>query len=156
MNSKARVIRVVGMIFLVWLYFCTGRELDTRLHGVWRCPSENYKDSYIEIRPQTIIFGNDQDETETGTITGVKHEKMPDKTWILCTVKYENKDALQYELQFYFNSHEADTLVFKNQEDLIWTRVGSNKASVSQSESEEPTSVPGIRPKKNKRGPTRE
>ena len=61
MNNKARVIGIVGMIFLVWLCFCAGGELDSRLHGVWRCPSENYRDSYIEIRPRSIIFGNDQD-----------------------------------------------------------------------------------------------
>ena len=149
MNSKTRVIRVVGMIFLVWLCFCTRRELDTRLHGVWRCPSENYKDSYIEIRPRSIIFGNDQDETENGTITGVKHEKMPDKIWILCTVKYRNEDALQYELQFYFNSQEADTLVFKNQKDLVWTKAGIKTGTPKKPESDEPVSVPGIRPKKS-------
>ena len=119
---KARFIRICVLILSVWLCCCAGREVDHQLYGVWRCAYADYKDAYFEIRPNTIIFGNAQEETEVGTIMGFKYKKMPNKTWLHCTVKYQNRTSLDYEFEFYFNTRDANTIFFKNQEKLVWRK----------------------------------
>ncbi len=152
MKNRTLTIGIFGVLSVVWLCFCTGREVEPLLYGKWRCPHDDYKNTYFEIRPETIIFGNNQDETEIGTIRNIKYQRLPDKKWVQCTVKYHNMESLEYEFQFLFDSEAADTIVFKNQEDLIWTKENTEKGTISQSDPVEPASVPGIRPKKFRDG----
>lgn len=148
MKNRTAAIKIIGMISVVWLCFCTGREADPRLYGKWRCPHKDYRDTYFEIQPETIIFGNDQEETDIGTIRSIRYKRLPVKKWVQCTVKYHNMDSLEYTFQFLFDSEKADTIIFKNQEDLIWTKEDSRKGKISKPDPIEPASVPGIRPKK--------
>ena len=147
--SKARPFRILGLLLSTWLCFCAGREMNQQLYGVWRSPHEDYKNTYFEITPEKIEFGNsEQGETQIGTITGVKYKKMKDKIWTQCTVKYKNADSQEYAFEFFFNAPEADTIVFKNQENLIWKKGYDKTGPAFEPEPIDKNSIPGQRTKK--------
>lgn len=147
--DKARPLKILVLILSTWQCFCAGREIHQQMYGVWRCPHKDYKNTYFKITPEKIEFGNnDQNETEIGTITGVKFKKMKDKIWTQCTVKYQNEDSQEYEFQFFFNTREADTIIFKNQENLIWKKGYDKTGAAFEPDPIDKNSIPGQRTKK--------
>ena len=147
--SKTRTIRTLGIFLLTGLCFCAGREIHQELNGIWRCPHEDYRNTYLEITPEKIIFGNnDEGEEEIGTITRVKYKKMNDKIWTQCTVKYQNDNEQDFEFQFFFNSDAVDTIIFKNQENLIWKKGYDKTGPAFEPKPIDKNSVPGQRSKK--------
>ena len=99
-----------------------GEEIMNRLYGSWETTAAGYEDARFEIRKKAIVFYAVDGTAAKNLITGIRHS--PDKQGgDLLTIEYEDRLGQEYLLTFYLYSFpDRDTLVFKNQEHIIWKK----------------------------------
>ena len=98
-----------------------GEDIMNRLYGSWETGAAGYEDARFQIRKEAIVFYAVDGTASVNLITGIR--QSPDKKGDLLSLEYEDRLGQEYLLAFYLYSFpDGDSLVFKNQERIIWKK----------------------------------
>ncbi len=92
------------------------------LYGTWKTTAPGYTENYLRISPTGLAFGVDGDVPHDRLIKSVRHKK--DTAGELYTITYVEADQSEFQLVFYHETNSGESLVFKHQAQLRWTRQG--------------------------------
>lgn len=101
------------------------------LLGAWKSDTPGYKDRFMIFTEHSVVFGTGGlsgevyavDEVETSPVT-VGAPGSSDKRELF-TIRYMRMDKLKMDLWFYYDPPPRGIITFKNQEQLKWTRKGT-------------------------------
>jgi len=105
-------------------------QVPSNLIGMWKTKAPGYQDRYILFVERNIAFGTGGFDGEAYIVAEVQSSPVDDgaeggaskKT--LYKISYMKSDKLEYELSFYYEPEPVETITFKNQEHLKWTKKG--------------------------------
>ena len=105
-------------------------QVPTYLLGQWKSETPGYEDRYLLFADRNLAFGTGRYEGEsyivaeaqaspvdTGMQSGASTNRM-----MLVEIRYMKQDRLEYGLSFYYEPKPVETITFKNQEHLKWTK----------------------------------
>jgi len=98
------------------------------LLGTWRSNTPGYEDRYMLFSERNLAFGTGGFEGEAYIIAEVETEPVGEEVpgapsdMTLVTIRYMKTDKLEYGLSFYYKAKPVETITFKNQENLKWTK----------------------------------
>ena len=118
---------VVFLIFLMIILGCEGKKISAVpdfLIGVWGTSDPMYADRTFEITRGEIIFQTGEKTFDTYTIKGIKVEKVPGEKTPLYVFTYKNIEGLKYKFSFYYFPGDNESIRFKNQYQIVWTKEG--------------------------------
>lgn len=122
-SSKMKLLWVVlgGLILAFGLRAYSPRHSDVpdNLIGEWHCANPAYEGRSLEIEPVTINFGTGGGSVQTGFIQSVAASNDGNKT--LYTIVYTVENAKD-TVSFYYEAGKPDTIRFKNQRNVVWTK----------------------------------
>jgi hypothetical protein len=127
MNRLNKVKKTVLWIFLGALVFVLGihsyspndYNVPGNLIGEWHSSDPAYAERSLEIDPVSINFGTGNGTVSTGFIKNVKASEDGGRT--LYTIRYSVDDT-DATVSFFYESGKPDTIRFKNQREVVWTR----------------------------------
>ena len=93
------------------------------LLGVWKTSAPKYADRYFEITKGVMIFDIGEGDVDSSPITSI--ETVSGGRHTLYTISYQsyqNREGQEYRFSFYYDSAHGGEIVFKNQEDITWTK----------------------------------
>ena len=88
--------------------------------GVWKTSAQKYADRYFEITKDVIIFDIGEGHVDSSPISSI--ETVSQGRHTLYTISYHNQEGQEYLFSFYYDSAQDGVIVFKNQEDIRWTK----------------------------------
>jgi hypothetical protein len=104
--------------------------VPTYLLGQWKSETPGYEDRYLLFADRNLAFGTGRYEGESyivaeaqaspvdiGMQSGASTNRM-----MLVEIRYMKQDRLEYGLSFYYEPKPVETITFKNQEHLKWTK----------------------------------
>lgn len=103
-------------------------EVPPYLVGTWKTTTPGYEDRYILFVERNIAFGTGAYEGDAYIVaeveTSLEGEDVPGNSnnRTLVTIRYMKTDKLEYTLSFYYQAKPAETITFKNQDNLKWTK----------------------------------
>jgi hypothetical protein len=117
-------ILIAGIVFtvaVVALKFLPERSflLPEELAGIWTTSAPKYGGRFFELSRVTIIFGTGGDRIAVYFVKKTE-ESVSDKR-ILYTVHGRNREGLEDEFSFYYNTVDR-TIRLKNQKSIVWTK----------------------------------
>ncbi|THJ23493.1 MAG: hypothetical protein CAF44_003330 [Nitrospira sp. CG24D] len=89
------------------------------LIGTWNTAAQGYEDSMLVMTTHAVIFSAGRDHLDAQAVRRL--EASPDGSRVLYTLVYGNSRNEEQTLIFFYDSHDQ-TITFKNQSHLIWTR----------------------------------
>ncbi|MCS6318892.1 MAG: hypothetical protein H8K05_14190 [Nitrospira sp.] len=113
----------VSCLLALWLCAaCTSEPAATPsyLLGVWQTKAEGYTDQEMFIDEHRIGFGASADTADRYVITQIEERREGAKR--LFVVSYQGADRTKFRLAFFYNPSGDGTIVYKNQDHLVWTR----------------------------------
>ncbi|MGA1794744.1 MAG: hypothetical protein ACMUIL_02695 [bacterium] len=138
------------LLFVILLLIAgcgNGKELIVKdgLDGVWKTSHATYKDCSLGLTKDLIVFASGYNlevldafllkHIEVNFITSVRKkvektkrvEKGKEKEGekVLYTVCYENMNKQKCTFPFYLETSDEDTITFKNQPQMKWTKEGT-------------------------------
>jgi hypothetical protein len=116
---------LIIIIYLIVLPTCQcGRKatVPENLIGVWETAAPTYADRFFEIRTDEIIFGTGEEKFDTYPITKIKIEKDRGGQRRLYIICYKNIEEQEYKFSFYYDPTNQGTIIFKNQQEMVWTK----------------------------------
>jgi len=115
-----------GIICLIVLFLsitascAKSSNAPSELIGIWKASDVRYRGTSFEINENAITFLDKNGDRNTYTIVEIKRENMPDKKWVLYTLRYLDSHLKTTEFPFYFRSSKEAMIRFKHQPSLIW------------------------------------
>jgi hypothetical protein len=122
---KAMAIRfmVYFLGFGLCFFACSSKTgLDDELLGTWKATKPEYQDAYFELKPDRITFGDREGGIQSYVITRIKRGQYRSSQWLIYTVTYQNENLQKMEFSFFCSRARTDTLILKNQKDLVWKK----------------------------------
>ncbi len=113
----------LAFVILATFIGCPSKKDTTvpdELLGVWKTSAPKYADRYFEITKGVMIFGIGEGDVNSSPITSIETASGGRHT--LYTISYQNREGQEYRLSFYYDSAQDGVIVFKNQEDITWTK----------------------------------
>jgi hypothetical protein len=101
------------------------------LIGVWKSETPGYQDRYLMFVERNVAFGTGGYDGESYIVAEVQSSPVGDEMQdaasmkTLYTIRYMKADRVEYDLSFYYQEKPVETITFKNQETLKWTRKGA-------------------------------
>jgi hypothetical protein len=106
---------------------CSDSKMPEQLIGKWQSDHERYQDCFMQIDAKRIVFGNKQQDNETGIIKKVTQIKK-NSTQIV-RVEYMNFYLTKFTLNLVYSNKAGDSIWFENQPAVIWKRAPLFKTS---------------------------
>lgn len=102
------------------------------LVGKWKSSTPGYEDRYLLFVERNLAFGTGGFDGEAFIISEVETSpegedvpgNMNNRT--LVKIRYMKTDKLEYTLSFYYQEKPVETITFKNQDNLKWTKKGAD------------------------------
>lgn len=113
---------VLWIIILVASSCVSQPQLPDELLGRWKTEALKYQDTFFEMQRGLLVLGTKTGEVQSYTISKVIRKKLPEEEWVHYTVFYQNDSLQKYELPFYYRAEKNGTIVFENQDDLVWRK----------------------------------
>lgn len=110
---------VVLCLVLSFLAACSENTPPSDLLGVWRTSDENFNDRYLEITPDSLIFGVGEGQTMVNAISAISSER--ESQGIRYTFHYLDQDGEKWTLSLLYNSVDGGTIVIQNR-DEVWMK----------------------------------
>jgi hypothetical protein len=121
-NSREIVAGIAAILLIllaVWIWRAPSKKVPSELVGEWHTTDANYVDRAFGIDPVSISFTTGSGEVSTGFIKSVK--EVSEGSRILYTITYTVDDKPN-QVSFYYNLSNGNTISFKNQTKIIWTK----------------------------------
>jgi len=123
MRSK-RILLALAMFAAIFGSQCEEtRTVPGELVGVWETSAPKYKDCYLELTEDLIIFANRARLEKKSVNLISKIKKAQRGKGILYTVHYENKEGQESKFSFYYDPSEGGAIRFKNQLRVKWRKM---------------------------------
>ena len=126
-NRRQKWLIRIGVLFpLILLGFTLAhgagenKNLPADILGVWQTSADQYPDCYLEITPATVMFGNVEHGYVLYFVSFV--EENHEGRQATYVVHYTDLDGAKYEMTIYYTPQPHETVFFKNQEKVLWTR----------------------------------
>lgn len=115
------LLAILSVLVVISVFYVTRRSSNVppELIGVWKTTSPEYTDRFLEIQEVTISFGTGDAKELTGFIKDI--QAIPENDRIMYTITYSSNGQDQ-KVSFSFAPNEHNTLRFKNQENVVWSR----------------------------------
>jgi len=110
---------VASCLVLSFLAACSESTPPSDLLGVWRTSDENFNDRYLEITPDTLIFGVGEGQKMVNAISSVSSER--ESQGIRYTFHYLDQEGEKWTLSLLYNSEDGGTIVIQNR-DGVWMK----------------------------------
>jgi hypothetical protein len=94
-------------------------NIPDNLVGVWETSAMKYKDRFLEIKKDVVIFGTGDGNQSIQPIRKVKAERQDQQD--LYTVSYLDDDGGENSFSFFYDP-AGDAIRLKNQEDIEWKK----------------------------------
>jgi hypothetical protein len=122
MKKSKRIVLVLTIIFL--FFGCQSKDSGTvprELKGVWGTSAPKYKNCFLELTEDKVIFTNEEelDKMSFNSIVGIELKKGQR---VLYTITYEDDNDQEYELSFFYNPSKGGTIRLLNQQKIIWKK----------------------------------
>lgn len=101
------------------------------LIGAWKSDTPGYEDRYMMFTQHSVVFGTGGYSGEVYVVDEVQTSPAAEgapggsSKRELFTIRYMKVDRLKFELSFYYDPPPLGIIAFKNQEELKWTRKGT-------------------------------
>jgi len=110
---------VVSCLVLSFLTACSEHTPPSDLLGVWRTSDEDFNDRYLEITPDSLIFGVGEGQEMVNAISAISSERG--NQGIRYTFHYLDQDGEKWTLSLLFNSEDGGTIVIQNRNE-VWMK----------------------------------
>ena len=110
-------------IYAMWWNAQKSYQLPGELIGQWRTSDPMYADRFFELSPGYVNFGTGGGTVTTGFIQEVAESPEAGKT--LYTITYKDEDKVN-QLFIYYESSRGESIRFKNQPNIVWTKTVGN------------------------------
>jgi len=110
---------VVSCLVLSFLASCSENTPPSDLLGVWRTTDENYNDRYLEIKPDSLIFGVGEGQEMVNVISTISSER--ESQGMRYTFHYLDRDGEKWTLSLLYNSEDGGTIVIQNRHE-VWMK----------------------------------
>jgi hypothetical protein len=113
---------VFGIFVATWIrprHIKVPRELV----GTWTTDAPQYSDRSMEIDLACISFLTGGGTQSTGFIDDIRSVAGNGKTFY--TISYD-QDGSENQISFYYEDGPKETLRFKNQDDVVWSKQGAD------------------------------
>jgi len=97
----------------------TPASCPDELIGAWNTAARGYEDSMLVMTKHAVVFSAGGDHLDAQAVRRL--EVIPEGPRVLYTLVYGNSRNEEQTLVFFYDSREQ-TIIFKNQSHLIWTR----------------------------------
>ena len=113
---------LVVLLAAVWLWQNAQRNyhLPQELAGEWRSSDPRYADRSFELSQGYLSLGMGEGKATTGLIQEVKVSQESGKTLYAITYR---EDQQVNRMFFYYDSSHGQTIRFKNQPGIVWSKV---------------------------------
>ena len=115
------VVIVALLLSLTGCQLFVPRQLPDELVGVWYTDAAAYRDRFLEIHKDAVIFGIGDEKAVAHRV--VKMRKEPAGNETLYTVYSQGNDSEASVLSFYYSPGDGGTIRFKNQS-MVWKKRG--------------------------------
>lgn len=95
-------------------------RVPQKLLGVWTSSSPGYSDRYIEIRPDTIIFGTGGTRSQGYRILRCERQETPDGP--LYILEFSGVSGGPFRRPLYYLPEGGGKLKFKNEPAVTWVK----------------------------------
>ncbi len=125
-NKRLTIGLFILMLSMISLICCSRQQeqLSTDILGLWQSSCPRYKDRFLLISSDSVTFEFGGGEKATYPITRVRKRVKKQRTEYSLT--YRNDENLEIDLNFYLYPRGDGVIIFKNQPEVKWLRVGSN------------------------------
>ena len=125
-DRRTKILLAVACVMLVGLiYAVVARDeavsCPNELIGAWETSAKGYEDGMIVFTKTGVAFSVGAEHLDAQAVRRL--EVFPDGPRTLYTVSYGDSRRDEQTLSFYYHTKEQ-TLTFKNQSHLVWTRKG--------------------------------
>ncbi len=121
-QSAILIVVIVGVIAgLVFTMATLGTSVSCpdELIGAWKTDARGYEDGMLLITKHSVVFSAGADTISSQAVRQL--EAIPDGSQTLYTIVYGDSRSDEQLLSFYYHAREQ-TITFKNQTHLVWTR----------------------------------
>jgi hypothetical protein len=101
--------------------FSSGHQVPDELVGLWGTVVPEYADRTFEITKTSVAFGTGSQSSSVYPIKKVAVDQDPMGT--LYTIDYTTPDDHAAEFAFWYVRGHEDMIRFKNQRQIVWTKV---------------------------------
>ncbi|MEE8300090.1 MAG: hypothetical protein V3R28_02150 [Desulfatiglandales bacterium] len=126
MRSKGILLALVIFSSLFGFQCEKSKTVPDELVGVWETSEPKYKDCYLELTEDLIIFANEAHLEKRSVNRVSKIEKTDRGKQVLYTfsfeVYYEDKKGQKGRFSFYYDPSEGGAIRFKNQLEIKWRK----------------------------------
>jgi hypothetical protein len=126
MCEAKTLLKALGILMVVCLFpGCGGEPIPPEMIGTWTTSAPGYERASMEITAETITFKDGKGYAGVNRIIGIEKKKENDET--LYKLSYEGDEGVRFVLSFYLKQvrrgkGQHKVIVYKNQEDLTWTK----------------------------------
>ncbi|MDO9118316.1 MAG: hypothetical protein Q7U39_10180 [Nitrospira sp.] len=122
MRSSILLLMAFGLIIGLILMMATRRpavSCPEELIGTWSTAAPGYESGMLVMTKHAVVFSAGGDHLDAQAVRRL--ETVPEGRRVLYTLVYGNSRNEEQTLVFFYDSREQ-TITFKNQSHLIWTR----------------------------------
>ncbi len=114
------------LLFLAVFPACSGSKMPEQLIGKWQSDHERYQDCFMQIDAKRIVFGNKQQDNETGIIKKVTQIKK--NSSLIVRIEYENFYLTKSTVNLVYSKNAGDSIWLEKQPEVVWKRASLYKA----------------------------
>ncbi len=122
-KSTTILLAIAGVMLVGLIYSVVVRDPDVscpnELIGAWVTSAKGYEEGMLVITKTGVAFSVGADHLDAQAVRRL--EATPDGPRTLYTVVYGDSRRDEQTLSFYYDT-KAQTITFKNQAHLVWTR----------------------------------
>jgi hypothetical protein len=126
-HDKGRIRRIAHRILAALVLLIMGlgcqsgqtTNIPDDMVGVWETSASKYKDRFLEIKKDVLIFGTGDGDQTIQSIQKVKADRQDQKD--LYTVYYLDDDGGEYSFSFFYDPI-GGVIKLKNQEEIEWRK----------------------------------
>lgn len=123
-DRRTRVLLVVACLMLIGLIYAVvvrdeAVSCPNELIGAWETSAKGYEDGMLVFTKTGVAFSVGAEHVDAQAVRGL--EKISEGPRTLYQVIYGDSQRDEQTLSFYYHTKEQ-TITFKNQSHLVWTR----------------------------------
>jgi hypothetical protein len=112
-------IGVIAGLLITMVTRDTPISCPDELIGAWKTAARGYEDGMLVITKTAVVFSAGGEHVDGQAVRRL--ETFPEGPRTLYTIVYGNSRSEEQILSFYYHTREQ-TITFKNQSHLVWTR----------------------------------
>ncbi len=129
-EMRIEVVKSVRILAALAVFACLcgcesreSRTVPEELLGVWKTSAPKYRDCYLQLTEESIIFANTAVAGGYNMNRISKIEKVHEGEETLYTIHYKDSQGQEYKLPFFYHPSSGGAIRLKNQSQILWMKM---------------------------------